>query len=127
MQVPQDMPCVTGLWIYGPPGTGKSFYARNNYGQSLYHKAQNKWWDGYQHQDFVLLDDLDTNVLGHYLKIWADRYAFMAECKGSSILIRPKKFIVTSNYTPEDLFHDPVLAQAIRRRFYFIHIPLRMY
>lgn len=124
---PNDADDVTGIWIYGPPGTGKSHYAREHYRRSLYLKAQNKWWDGYQGQEFALLDDLDTNILGHYLKIWADKYAFMAECKGSSIQIRPKKFIVTSNYTPEELFHDPILAAAIRRRFYFIHLPMRMY
>jgi len=124
---PTDMAACTGIWIHGPPGTGKSHYARANYGTSLYLKAQNKWWDGYQGETNVLMDDLDTKVLGHYLKIWADRYAFMAECKGSSIQIRPKNIIITSNYTPEQLFDCPVLAEAIRRRFYFIYLPMRMY
>ena len=48
-----------------------------------------------------------------------------AETKGSSRLIRPEKFIVTSNYSIDHLFPDPVLAQAIRRRFYVIEIPMR--
>lgn len=120
MNKPTDKTAPTGIWIFGAPGVGKSFYARQHYGSSLYLKAQNKWWDGYQGEKNVLLDDFDCKALGHYIKIWADAYAFMAECKGSSIQIRPDNFIITSNYMPEDIFDDPVLAAAVRRRFYFI-------
>lgn len=127
MVAPGNMPDTTGVWIYGPPGVGKSHFARDTYGHDLYIKPQNKWWDGYQNQKFALLDDMDNNCLGHYLKIWADRYAFMAESKGSSRLIRPQKFIVTSNYRIEDLFIDPVLVAAIKRRFYIIEIPMRRF
>lgn len=127
MSKPADLTSCCGIWIYGPPGTGKSHYARQHYGDSLYLKAQNKWWDGYQGERNVLLDDFDCKVLGHYIKIWADKYCFMAEAKGSSMQIRPWNFIVTSNYTIEQLFEDPILIDAIKRRFYTINIPLRMY
>jgi len=126
MVKPDDMASCTGVYIYGPPGVGKSKFVRDHYGQDLYIKAQNKWWDGYQGQKFALLDDLDTKVLGHHIKIWADKYAFTAEVKGGTMQIRPWKFIMTSNYSPNDLFEDPVLAEAIKRRCQIIYMPMRM-
>lgn len=109
---------LENLWLTGNPGTGKTKYAWENY-PDLYVKAINKWWDGYHGQDVVLLDDWDPRheMLTQHLKIWADRYPFRGECKGSSLLLRPKKIIVTSNYNIEDCFHNPEDVAAIRRRF----------
>lgn len=117
MVKPPDLTYMPGVWIYGPPGTGKSFTARNLY-PDAYMKMQNKWWDGYQGEEHVLLDDFDMKELGHHLKIWADKYSFLAESKGSARHIRPARFIITSNYAPSQLFgHDPILLAAIVRRF----------
>lgn len=107
------------IWIYGPPGTGKSRSARFCDDKHIYEKNINKWWDGYEDQKVVLLEDIDpekSKALAHHIKLWADRYPFTGEVKGGSIRINPTyNFIVTSNYRIEDCFNETD-SEAIKRR-----------
>ena len=116
--LPYNHDALRGQWYYGPPGSGKSRKAREDH-PDAYLKAQNKWWDGYEGQTSVILDDMDTDCLGHYLKIWGDRYACTGEIKGGTVHLRHQTFIITSNFTIEELFKDkPLFIEAIKRRFH---------
>lgn len=70
-----DWTSPPNLWIWGPTGTGKSTKARSMLTEP-YLKMCNKWWDQYQNEEDVLIEDLGRthDYLGDHLKIWADRY-----------------------------------------------------
>jgi len=107
-------------WWYGATGTGKSRLAWEKYGEICYQKMLNKWWDGYDAQPIVIIEEWSpkNEVTASALKIWADRYPFTAQIKGGVLQkIRPVKLIVISNYRLVDCFPDSRDAEPIARRF----------
>lgn len=73
------------------------------------------------------MDDLDVAKgsrealeIGHMLKIVTDHYECTGEIKGGSVALCHEKFIVTSNYLPEQIWADEQMLLAIRRRFEFV-------
>jgi len=117
---PSTITVLDNKWYYGPSGSGKSSAARRNYPGCYIKPTTTKWWPNYGGEDTVLLDDVDQadeHVL-KYLKVWTDHYSFQAEVKGGHTgLIRPERFIVTSQYLPEHITVNAELRAAIQRRF----------
>jgi len=115
---PSTLDELRNEWRYGPTGTGKTRTAQEMYPDAFIKKANTKWWDGYTDQKVVIIDDFDKYhvQLGYELKIWLDHYPFPAERKGGTMMIRPVKIIITSNYHPEAIWDDERTLLPILRR-----------
>lgn len=122
-----------GLWIWGPRGTRKTSCADAAFMESggYYSKDPgNKWWDGYQGQALVLLDEMPRKVfmsrdvdMAGMLKTWAGHLPFKAEVKGGVMEIRPSVICVTANFPPEEVLANArVDLEPILKRFRVIHV-----
>lgn len=124
---PPDLEHPCGTWFYGKPGTGKSYQCRLWAGDSRYDKLLSKWWNGYNNQETVIIDEVGpehADWIGAFLKIWTDRYSFPAEVKGGVMNIRPKRVWITSNYRIETVFpgtRNTEIREAIQRRCPEVH------
>lgn len=126
MELPKERDVLENYWIYGATGVGKSRGVRQHFGtENIYPKPLNKWWDGYQGQKVVLIEEVSpehANWLGEKLKIWADHYPFIGETKGKSMPIRPPIVVITSNYSMEEVFTKQQDLEPLKRRFKCLHM-----
>lgn len=123
---PDDLPETCGVWHWGPSGSGKSHAARARDPENMYVGNANKWHCGFRRGQWILIEDVDPNhaCLGHHFKLWADKYPYRAETKGSSMFIRPTAVVVTSQYHPSQIWPDKETYDAIMRRYRVIRFDI---
>lgn len=119
------------VFVYwGPTGVGKSRKVWELAGLDAYPKDPNtKFWDGYRHQEVVVIDEFRGVInISHMLR-WLDRYPVIVEVKGSSIPFKAKKIYITSNLDPRCWYPDldQETKDALLRRLNIIHCPLNLY
>jgi len=96
------------LVLWGPSGTGKSKLAyelMEAQNEQFYAKVPfNTWWDGYEGEANVLIDEYAGQWPLDYLLVVLDRYRVRAEIKGTTWPLSATTFIITSNLHPTDWY-----------------------
>lgn len=112
---------------WGPTGTGKSRRAWEEAGVDAYPKdPRTKWWDGYNGETNVVIDEFRGVIDIANLLRWFDRYPVRVEVKGGSTVLRAKKIWLTSNLQPQDWYPglDDQTYEALRRRIKVTHFDM---
>lgn len=92
---------VKVTWLWGKPGCGKTRHVME-YDDVFKLDYPYKWWDGYDENSILLLDDFrfDTKIDTEYLLNLLDGYRMRLETKGGHCWAHWKEVYVTSNYPP---------------------------
>ena len=89
-------------WIFGASRVGKSYYVRS-INSGSYVKPESKWWNGYEQEPNVLLDDFELmfakNVLTD-LKKWSNYNGkIKGKIKGRFIELKYRRLYIIFAYS----------------------------
>lgn len=104
---------VTCYW--GRTGTGKSRRCLE-LAPTAYWKTRDEWWDGYEGQEDVILDDFYGWLPWDFLLRLLDRYPLDVNAKGGGRRMVAKRIFLTSNKPPEEWYPNiPDKSPLLRR------------
>ena len=117
---------ITVTVVYGSPGAGKTWWvmqkakelARGNDMSDIYILENDGgpnsrvWWDGYEQQSILIIDDYDSWISVHYLLRLLDRNMVRLQIKGSVACACWKYVFITTNIPPTEWRELPVAGQT---------------
>jgi hypothetical protein len=132
--------------LSGPTGVGKSHFARNLAQRRGYERNEvytlaipssgdhhKVYWEGFQNQKFVIIEEFAGQIPIHQLKQMLDKYDYRVEVKSSSSRFAPEVVVITSQrpyrewYTaPSRTINNSIVRfeqdlAALKRRFTHIY------
>lgn len=112
----------TVVWRYGKTGVGKTRFVFEHH-ETVYIKDGTQWWDGYEQQEAICIDDFDGKWPFRDLLRLLDRYPYRGQVKGGYVDINSPYIYITCEFSPESVFHvDEELAQILRRITQVVHV-----
>ena len=95
--------------IVGPTGCGKTRHVFDTHGYDKVYKLEqdgssNVWWDGYEGQDVLLIDDFYGWIKPGFLLNVLDGYPLRLPIKGSHVYANYTKVYITSNVSVTDWY-----------------------
>jgi hypothetical protein len=107
------------IWLCGDSGVGKTLKVfQDNQDKTIHKQSQsNKWWNGYEGQDVVVLDDIRADFAKyHELLTLLDKYPHRVEIKGGYMNFNSPRIYITSPYEPAEMYKGKEdLTQLMRR------------
>lgn len=90
------------LVFFGPTGIGKSALCARE--EDAYWLSHGKWFDDYDGQSVVIIDEFYGWLPYAFLLRLLDRYPMLVETKGGQVQFVSKKIIITSNQDPREWY-----------------------
>ena len=121
LQKPQRKHQTQCIILQGKGGVGKSTLAREFAVQrnlTYYHKAANRWWQGYNGEEVVIFDEFKGHMSITEFKQMINHSAWQVEYKGGSTPFLAELVIICTNWDPTQWWDttDRADEEAIIRR-----------
>lgn len=106
----------TTIWLWGKSGVGKTRFAYDNLPHDqIFIKDGTSWWNGYEGQQCILVDDFDGHWPFRDLLRFLDRYPYKGQVKGGYVEINSPFIIITCEFPPDHFWTGNELTQVTRR------------
>jgi hypothetical protein len=111
---------TTCCWIYGVSGSGKSHAAFTNYNPETHYNHQDDglWWDNYNQQDTVIINEFRGEIKYKKLLELTDKYPTnVSQRNKAPCPFISKHIIITSSKSPEEIYSylGDSMYQLLRR------------
>lgn len=121
LNAPANRGAPTIEYHWGVPGAGKSRRAHEeNPNAYCYVDNPNGWFDGYEGQSCVILDDFEGKMPRSLILKLLDFYPHRMPIKGGHVPIRATRFVITSN-SPPTAYYDEAFQRRLRDFGRIIH------